>query len=87
MSEGGRSPTPSISGSAVSLVPRELPLWTGYSGGEAGSGESLVARVSLSIRLNDGHAAHLIKDGRRSHSRRIAILPVRQTTYYSHCPP
>jgi len=23
--------------------------------------------VSLSIRLNDGHAAHLIKDGRRSH--------------------
>jgi len=63
-----------------------------YRGGEAGSGESLVARVSLSIRLNDGHAAHLIKDGRRSHSRRITIptgTDVRQTSHYatSHCPP
>jgi len=35
--------------------------------------------VSLSIRLNGGHAAHLIKDGRRSHSRRITMSSDGQT--------
>lgn len=34
---------------------------------------SRAGRVSLSIRLNDGHSAHLIKDGRRSYSPRITM--------------